>query len=148
MTDTSNQNLQLQYIKEAQEISSKMNSSLLIYILSYIFMPLFLLSIPRAYKLAFRAQKLLEAAGNSAASLEAETVYKQQKMKWNILLGLIFGGLGMGILSWILPDTVGYYIAMLYGILSIVSLAYFIFADFSALNKRSPIKAAIDRIGG
>ena len=54
----------------------------------------------------------------------------------------------MGILSWILPDTVGYYIAMLYGILSIVSLAYFIFADFSALNKRSPIKAAIDRIGG
>ena len=148
MTDTNNQTSQIQYIREAQEISSGMNSPLLIYILSYFFMPLFFLSIPKAYKLAFRAQKLLEAAGKNDASLEAEAVYKQQKLKWNLLLGLIFGGFGMGILAWILPNEIGYYVGLLYGVFSLVSLFFFIYADVTALKKRLSIKAAIDEIGG
>ncbi len=145
---TSSKNLPAEQIKEAQDISSSMNTSLALYILSYPIAPLFFFSIPKAYKLAFRAKNLLSAAGDEINALEAETVYKQQKLKWNLLLLGIFGGIGIGILSWILPNNIGYYISMFYGVCGIVAIIYFIFADVTALKKRSAIKNAIDKIGG
>ncbi|MEE3423009.1 MAG: hypothetical protein VZR11_09950 [Succinimonas sp.] len=148
MTDTVKQNLPAQNIKEAQEISSGMNTSLFLHIVSYFFVPLFFLTIPKVYKLAFRAWKLLEAAGDNAASLEAETVYKLHKLKWNLFLGMIFGGIGMGVLSWVLSNEVGHILATLYGVFCLVCLAFFIYADVTAMKKRFAIKGAIDKIGG
>ncbi len=148
MTDNTKQNLPAQHIKEAQEISSGMNTSLFLHILAYPIGPLFFITIPKVYKLAFRAWKLLEASGDTAASLEAETVYKLHKLKWKIFLGMIFGGIGMGVLSWVLSNEVGHILATLYGVGCLVGLAFFIYADITALKKRSAIKGAIDRIGG
>ena len=125
-----------------------MNTSLFLYIISYFFPPLFFRTIPKVYKLAFRAWKLLEATGDTAASLEAETVYKLHKLKWNLFLGMIFGGLGIGLLCLLLSNETSYTIGLLYGVLCLVCLAFFFYADVTAMKKRFPIKGSIDKIGG
>ena len=47
-----------------------------------------------------------------------------------------------------LPDNAGYIMGMLYGVFCLVCLAFFIYADVTAMKKRFAIKGAIDKIGG